>query len=330
MTTTALTEIAEQELFTVSELREKEHARLDLVALKAKTALDIEIVDKKTYEAVHEAQMECQRNRTRISKGRLAFTEILTIQTKDAIRVEKEMIAIIEPTEQALKAKKIAYDTEQARIKAEQEAQAMRILEERNNELLSYGVTVPLDTLKNMTEDGFRPMADMWKKKWEESERVRLEQESEKARQEAEAEKKRQDELEEMRRIQEANRVESERLRVENERIAESNRKQAEELAQKQKMIDDKENEIKRQEELKQAQESARLQAIEDEKTRVESERLRKIAEDQVEKAKLEAEQWFKNWLIENGVTPENKDQFEVRNSESGKVLWKKIAIYNP
>ena len=318
MTTTALTEIAEQELFTVSELRENEVARLDLVATKAKTALDIEIVDKKTYEIVHEAQMECQKNRTRLSKGRLAFTEILTIQTKDAIRVEKELIAIIEPTEQALKAKKLAYEAEQARIKAEKEAQAMKILEERNNELLSYGVTTPLETLKAMSDEGFRMMADMWKKKWEESEKIRLEQEAEKARQEAEVEKKRQEELEEMR-----------KFRADQDKISEDNRKQAEENARKLKEIEDKQRDIEHQEELKQAQESARLKAIEDEKARVESERLQKEAQDKAEKAKLEAEQSFKNWLIENGVTAENRDQFEVRNSESGKVLWKKIAIYN-
>lgn len=136
--TTALTEIAEQELFLVPELREQELAKLDLVALKAKTALDIEIVDKKTYEAVHEAQMECRNNRTRISKGRLLFTEILTQQTKDAIKIEKEMIAKIEPTEQALKAKKEAYDNEQERIKKEKEEAELLVLQDRLQELNKY------------------------------------------------------------------------------------------------------------------------------------------------------------------------------------------------
>lgn len=142
--TTALTEIAEQELFLVSELREKELARLDLVAQKGKSLLDIEIVDKASYKLVHDGQIELRDNRTRISKGRLLFTESLTKQTKEAIQCEKDLIARIEPTEQALKAKKEAYDNEQERIKKEKEEAELIVLQDRLQELNKYGVVMDI------------------------------------------------------------------------------------------------------------------------------------------------------------------------------------------
>lgn len=142
--TTALIEIAEQELFLVSELREKELARLDLVAQKGKSLLDIEIVDKATYKLVHDGQIELRDNRTRISKGRLLFTEALTKQTKEAIQCEKDLIARIEPTEQLLKAKKDAYDTEQERIKKEKEESELLVLQDRLQELNKYGVVMDI------------------------------------------------------------------------------------------------------------------------------------------------------------------------------------------
>jgi hypothetical protein len=312
MTTTALTEIAELELFSVNELREKELSRLDLVALKAKTALDIDIVDKKTYDIVHDAQMECRNNRTRISKGRLMFTESLTKQTKDAIQCEKDLIARIQPTEEALKAKKDEYDSEQDRIKKEKEAAELQTLQDRIDELKSYGIIMDIGLIKNMSDDWFRMMADSHKAKWQESEKVRIEQETIKARQEADAEKKRQEELEEMR-----------KFRAEQDIIAENNRKQAEENARNAQAIKDKENELKHQEELKQAQETARLQAIEDEKIRVENERLAKEAKDKADKERMEKEDSYKKFISDN------EWKFDKIFKEDGKiVLYKVIAEF--
>ena len=140
--TTALTEIAEQELFLVTELLEKEEARLDLLAIKAKPALETKIVDKASYKIIHDAQIELRDNRTRISKGRLLFTDRNTRQNKEAIQCEKDLIARIQPTEEALKAKKEVYDTEQDRIKKEKEEAELRILQDRIDELTKYGAVL--------------------------------------------------------------------------------------------------------------------------------------------------------------------------------------------
>lgn len=337
--TTALTEIAEQELFIVEELRAKEFNRLDLVAMKAKTALDIEITDKLSYKIVHDAQIELRDNRTRITKGRLLFTEWLTKQTKDAIQCEKDLIARIQPTEEALKAKKEAYDKEQDRIKKEKEEAELLVLQERLEELQKYGVIQDIWTVKAMSDEGFRMMADQWKKKWEEKEAIRIAEE-EKKRLEEEAEtariKKEQDDLAEQVRLQQAenariaeeNRKESERIRIENEKIAESNRKQAEENARNAQAIVDKENEMKRQDELKQAQESARLQAIEDEKARVESERVAKEQKEKEDAELLLKNTAFNTWLSNNWMTHENRTEFEVRYENGTPTLWKKISTF--
>ena len=129
-----------------------------------------------------------------------------------------------------------------------------------------------------MSDDGFRMMADQWKKSWEDREALRIQQE-------ADLEKKRQEEGDAIRKQKE-----------ENDRIAEENRKQAEENARNAQAIVDKENEVKRQEELKTMAESARLKGIEDEKARVESENIAKKTEID----KMHTEALFNSWLSEN------------------------------
>ena len=308
--TTALTEIAEQELFIVEELRAKEFNRLDLVAMKAKTALDIEITDKLSYKIVHDAQIELRDNRTRITKGRLLFTEWLTKQTKDAIQCEKDLIARIQPTEEALKAKKEAYDKEQDRIKKEKEEAERKVLQERLEELQKYGVIQDIGTVGQMSDEWFRMMADQWKTKWEEKEALRIQQE-------AEAEKKRQDEADAIQKQKEMN-----------EKIAEENRKQAEENARNAQAIVDKENELKRQEELKTMQESARLKGIEDEKARIESEKVAKEQKEKEDAELLLKNTAFNTWLSNNWMTHENRTEFEVRYENGTPTLWKKISTF--
>jgi len=310
--TTALTEIAEQELFMVEELRAKEFNRLDLVAMKWKSLLDIEIVDKASYKLVHDGQIELRDNRTRITKGRLLFTESLTKQTKDAIQYEKDLIARIQPTEEALKAKKDAYDKEQDRIKKEKEEADRKVLQERLEELQKYGVIQDIGIVGQMSDERFRMMADQWKTKWEEKETVRIQQE-------AEAEKKRQEEADAIQKQKEEN----DRVAAENQRIADEN-------ARKAKEIQDKENEVKRQEELKNIAEQARLKGIDDEKARVESERVAKEQKDKEDAELLLKNTAFNTWLSNNWMTHENRTEFEVRYENGTPTLWKKISTYNP
>lgn len=277
-------------IFTSENFYESEKLRIEKLAEKAKIALDTPITDKETYKINHETQMELRDERIKWEKARKEFTASLDEKKKFAIDRERSITSHIIPIEETIKQKKEEYDAEQERIKAEKEAQEMRVFQERYDELMKYGVTTDLASLKAMSDDGFRMMADMYKKKWEEAEKVRLEQEAENQRLAQEAEVKRQAELEEARKLKE------------------ENDRKAQEIADREKAIQDKENEIKRQEELKATEEKAR----EDERKRIENERIAKEQADLAEKARMEKEAKYKEWLELNGVTPEKKDNFKI------------------
>ena len=71
---------------------------------------------------------------------------------------------------------------------------------------------------------------------------------------------------------------------------------------------------------IKREQEEAEAKRTAEEKAKAEQEAK--------EKTELEAQTKFKEWLAQNGVTAENKEEFEVRNENGVKVLWKRVSTY--
>jgi hypothetical protein len=292
-------------IFTSEQFFEEEKTRIAKLAEEAKTALALPITDSTSYRINHETQMKLRDERIKWEKARKDFTSSLDEKKKFAIDRERAITSNIIPYEEELKAKKEAYDKEKERIKAEEEAERMRVFQARYDEMTKYGVTTDLANLRDMSDDGFRMMADTYKEKWEESEKVRIAKEAlDKEIADAE-EAKRQQELEDMRKWKE-----------EQAKIEENNRIQAEENARKAQEILDKQNAIKYEEELKKAQEKARLDGIEAEKVRAESERLQKEESEKVEKARLEKEESYRKWLSDNGVTENNRDDFKIEKIE--------------
>lgn len=317
MTTTNLV-IDVTSIFTSEQFFEEEKTRIAKLAEEAKTALALPITDNASYKINHETQMKLRDERIKWEKARKDFTSSLDEKKKFAIDRERAITSNIIPYEEELKAKKEAYDAEKERIKAEKEAEEMRILQERIDELTKYGVIVPLEQLKVMSDEWFRMMADMYKKKWEEAEAIRIAEEAEKKRIADAEEAKRQQELEDMRKWKE-----------EQSKTEENNRLQAEKNAREAQAILDKQNAIKHEEELKKAQEKARLDGIEAEKARAESERIQREETEKAEKARLEKEESYKKWLADNGVTAENKEDFKIEKIEGQVILWKKVATFN-
>lgn len=297
-------------IFTSENFYESEKERIAKLADKAKTALETPITDKASYKINHEAQIELRDERIKWEKARKEFTASLDEKKKFAIDRERSITCHIIPVEEELKAKKEAYDAEQERIKAEKEAEEARIFQERYDELMKYWVTTDLISLKAMTDDGFRMMADMYKKKWEEKEAIRIAEEAEQKRIADEAEKKRQEELEEARKLKE------------------ENDRKAQEIADREKAIQDKENEIKRQEELKQAQEKARIEAITEEKARAERERIQKEEAEKEEKARMEKEAKYIKWLRDNGCNTDTREEYKIEKVWDEVILWKKVSVY--
>lgn len=125
-------------IFTSENFYEAEKLRISQLAEKAKTALATPITDKASYKINHEAQMELRDERIKWEKARKDFTASLDEKKKFAIDRERSITCHIIPVEEELKAKKEAYDAEQERIKAEKEAEEMRIFQSRVDEMASY------------------------------------------------------------------------------------------------------------------------------------------------------------------------------------------------
>lgn len=297
-------------IFTSDNFFEQEKIRIAKLAEEAKTALALPITDANSYRINHETQMKLRDERIKWEKARKEFTASLDEKKKYAIDRERAITSNIIPYEEELKAKKEAYDAEKERIKAEKEAEAMRILQTRIDELTKYGVTAPLEDLKAMSDDGFRMMADMWKKKWEEKEAIRIQEEAEKKRIEEETEKKRQEEAEAIQKQKE-----------ENDRIANEQAQKARELAEKEKAIKDKEDEQKRQEEL----ENARKEG---------EEKARKEKEDEEARQKkfLADQASYTAWLESHGFSEETKLDYTTTIKRDGNIstvtLYKKVSTF--
>lgn len=75
--------------------------------------------------------------------------------SKKVIELEKELTAIISPTEEALEAMENAIDDERERIKAEKERQESEKLNFRISELHSVRAVYPSDMLKNLSDEDF-------------------------------------------------------------------------------------------------------------------------------------------------------------------------------
>lgn len=156
---------------------EKEN-ELKKAAEEAKKIQALPIVDKKTYETAHDMQMKLLKLRTGISKDRKDFTEHLDEKKKAAIDIEKELIGIISPTEEALKLKKEEYEAEQERIKQEKAAEEARILKDRIDRMNAINAEYDIQAISAMTDDGFDMLYGMHKKRFDEAEKVRIERET--------------------------------------------------------------------------------------------------------------------------------------------------------
>lgn len=117
----------------------------DLRALAVKHASIVAIVDKAGREQAHGAAMEILRTRTSIEKVSKAAREDATKFSKAVIAEEGRLIELIKPEEMRLLALRDAWDDEQARIKAEQEAaERARVakIHERIAEIKNYATLV--------------------------------------------------------------------------------------------------------------------------------------------------------------------------------------------
>jgi hypothetical protein len=294
-----------------SGLQAFEQRKSELIELEQEAdGLKIEsLEDKETINQVSVIRKKLKSARVEITKEGKSMRDPLTTISRIISDKEKELIAIIEPTEKSLQEQEKWVEDEKEKIRLAEIAKEEARIQERINALAQYGFEIDYSDIKSMSDETFEKYVEAAKVQYEaaeaekaEAERLRLEQEEkEKAEREAErlrieAERK---ELDELRKKQaEAQRIIDEqnaKIEAENKRIADE--KAALERA-KQKEIEDKKRAAELKEAEEKAAEAARLKAIQDlkdkETKRLEDERKAKLAAErkaarQPDKIKIEA-----------------------------------------
>lgn len=282
-------------------------------ATKGITAEDLE--DKKQLEVVRRARIDLKNARVSIEKKGKELREDATKFAKAVIAKENELIGIIEPEEDRLKAIEEAAETlKQRRLR---EAQ----LPYRRDRLAEIGddVEVSDETLNGMENVDFseylnRRVAAKNQRDREESERLSAERDAA-AKAEADRVKAEQD-AEAARLKAESDRIEAARLAVEaeKERIA-------------------REEEAKRREEA--AREDERRRAAEEaerkERERIEAEAAAKKAAQKAaaeEKAKIQRQERYRAFRKELGWTEATKASWKEEVVGNEVILWKKAGSF--
>lgn len=254
--------------------------------------------DKQGYAAVDVARKEIKKIRVDIEKAFKAERDVLNVKVKENLAKEKEILAVVAPIENDLKAKQDIIDNEKQRIKDEDAAREKARIDARfdkinklgvafNGHAYSYGEatisTVDINLGSDEKIDQF--ISD-----------VLTQKEVEETAKKVEAERVAKEQAE----IAAAQKAEADKLaaaQAEQERIAKEQAAKAAELKAQQDAIDaekrrieqakiDAENEVKRLAELEQAKKEAAEQALKDaELKRVADEKAAADAKAKSEKA---------------------------------------------
>jgi hypothetical protein len=244
---------------------------------------------------------------------------------KNIIKIKDYLLSIIQPVEMDLDAKISKIDEENARAKR------VKDLPERMERLKLIEIEANPDELLGMNDGEFIEFFNNNKMEYlKKKEQAIKEAEEKKAFELAEAETKRQ---------AEADKIEADRLlaikveedahqakiKAENDKL-EADRavikaEQDKIEAAKQKLIDDA-AEVEREKQRQIELEAAKKKATEDEKIRIENDRLAKEALEKAEKAKFEAQEKYQQFLRDNQYTPD-----DIIKTEGDKTtLYRKVA----
>lgn len=244
------------------------------------------IDDKEGYKAVHDARMVLVKARTGINATRKSYTKQFDEAKARAMTLEKELLGVISPVEEALLKQEEAIDAEKERIKEEEKRKAQEILNARVAAFAQYGYSHDLFDLQLMEDARFEEILADKKAAWEESERIRVEQE--------EKERKEREDFENKKREMEAKEKE----------IAdrEAALKAAQDAIDEEKRAKDRAAEIEREradaaEKAKKETEDRMKREQEEKEKREALEAERKAQEAAAEQALLEKRKKYKDWI---------------------------------
>lgn len=301
-----------------------EERKAQLAELKSEAdGLKIESIDdKETISQVSTVRKKLKSARVDISKEGKAMRDPLTAISRMISDKEKELIDIIEPTEQQLQQQEKWVQDEKERIRQEEIRLENERIQKRIDGLAAYGFQIDYADIKQMSEETFGKYLEAAKSQFEKAELEKAE--SERIRKE-------QQEQDRINREAEQNRIKAEReelevLRRQSAEIEERIRSEQESIETEKRKIEEEKARIARDKELQEvkikAAEDARLKTIEDVKIEAErkkeAERKAKEAADrkaarQPDRVKITAYIEAINSIpVPEMKTPEGKEVLEI------------------
>jgi len=216
-----------------------EKRKTELIELKAEAhGLKIESIDDKvTIQAVSIIRKKLKVARVEIEKEGKLMRDPLTRINKTISEKEKELVAIIEPTERELLAQENWVESEKKRIREEDERAEEARIQKRIDTLAQYGFSIDITFIRTISDEDFEKVVD----------NARIEHKKELA---AKAEADR------------LAKIQAQQLIDERKELEELRKKQAE----AQRIIDEQNKKIRREQEEKEATIRADQKKIEDEK----------------------------------------------------------------
>lgn len=276
--------------------------KAELVALAndLRPTLSITIVDKKTYDMVHIAQMKLADARIVTEKQGKALREDALSFQRQVLEREKELLAEITPIEEELKAKKKAYNDEQERIKQEEINRKERIFNDRISQLHAYKQSdFDIAKLRDMSNELFGKLLDDAKVDFEEAEKVRKAQE-------------------------ESDRIAREQFLADQKKLDDDKRAfEEEQRVARQKQLDI-DNEIAQKKRI----EDARLQGIKDAEEKQKRDNLQAEINAREEQARLEKKKKYQEFCNSHWYNEVTKADFRILSEWNTIVLCKVLGTF--
>lgn len=114
------------------------------------------INDKKGFDLVHRARMDVKNRRVDVEKLRKELKADALEYGRQVDSEARRITEMLEPIESHLQAEEDAVTAEKARIKKAEEDARAKIVEERVQALMAFGVDFKRDWLAGMTEEAFQ------------------------------------------------------------------------------------------------------------------------------------------------------------------------------
>lgn len=190
-----------------------EQRKAELIELKKEAeGLNISsIEDKVSINQVITIRKRLKVARVQIEKEGKSMRDPLTVISREISAKEKELIAIIEPTEKELQKQEDWVESEKERIRQEAEAKEKARIQNRIDRLAQYGYSIDYNMLVGLSDEDFDGVVDNAKYEYEKEQARKAEEERLRLAAEAKAQLEREQEAARLR----AEREELEKLRKE-------------------------------------------------------------------------------------------------------------------